>query len=217
MNMKKRVFAGIMTAVLLLASAMGVSAAGSRTDDVTTKGTASEGAYVVQDEQNEFATIKNEDASTYALIAGYNAGTKTEAELLASASADVKKALEGKTMITKIFDLDYIGTETKTSHEVTLLVTTLTSSQKNLVVLHYSEVNDKWEVIEPTKVDYDKKEVTVKFNDLSPVAVYADTTTGGSQGTSPSTVGTSSTWMLWMAVAFVAIGAGVVVSQKNKR
>ena len=52
---------------------------------------------------------------------------------------------------------------------------------------------------------------------MSPVAIYAEVVTGGAAGTSPSTVGTSSTWMLLVAFAIVAVGAGVVASQKKNR
>ena len=117
-----------------------------------------------------------------------------------------------------MFDLEPYGNHPNCTngHTLKLDVPALKNCDPNsVVVLHYSETRGYWEVV--TEVKINGTTLTGKFQDLSPVAIYAKVTTGGAAGTSPSTVGTSSTWMLLAAVAVVALGAGVVATQKKSR
>lgn len=206
--MKKRVLAGLMMAVMVLASAMSVSAAGSRTEEVYTSG-ASAGSYTLDDSDKAFADL---DDKVEAVIKELNNNKATSLKL------DIQKALKGKTLLAKVFDLEPTGDHSKCEkqgyHEIELTVSTITDKCSNIVVLHYSEKRAEWETLTPVKVDGNK--ITVRFADLSPVAVYANVVGGTAVGVSPSTQGISSTWMLYAAMALIVLGSGVVVYQKKR-
>lgn len=220
--MKKRVLAGILMMVFVLASVMGVSAANSATADVTVV-EDSKGYYIIRTGAEQFMDDKGtQDTADDAFVSvkpdidAYNAGTKTLAQLLANYS-DVAKALEGKQALTTIVDLhDVDGGDPAADgkHYVTVKVPTLTDKCSDVKVLHYSMKDSKWEIVE-SKVDVAKQIVTVISDDLSPIAIFANVSTGSATGTSPSTAGTSSAWMLWTAAALIVLGAGVVVSKKR--
>lgn len=192
--MKKRVFAGIMIMVLAFASVMGVSANPSRTDEIYVSGTPSD-------------YFETTDA------------TKTEEDLKNEASDEVKDAIKDKTLIWKVFDLEEVSTPVKNSngkYDVQLTVTTMTKYQKDFVIVYLDNATGKWETLKPT-VDYKNNTLVFELDGITMMGVYATKVSGGAQGTSPSTEGTSSAWMLWMAVAIVALGAGVVATQKKSR
>lgn len=206
--MKKRILAVMMMMVLVIASAMSVSAADSRTEEVHTSG-ASVGSYTLDDSETVFADL---DDKVEAVIKELNDNKAT------SLSTDLQKALKGKTLLAKVFDLEPVGNHDKCTkqgyHELELTVSTITDKCSNIVVLHYSETRGEWETLTPVKVDGNK--ITIRFKDLSPVAVYANVVGGTAVGVSPSTEGVSSTWMLYSAMALIVLGAGVVVSQKKR-
>lgn len=199
--MKKKVLAGIMMAVMMVASVMSVSAAGSVSKEVVTSGDSA------KDHQTDL--VFDVDDSVKKVIDELNAGNIT------SLSADIQKKLAGKTLVAEVVDLQHTDASGTCGHEVELTVTPLTDKCKDVVILHYNKVAKAWEVIEPISVNGDV--VVAKYDNLSPVAIYANVSTSGSTGTSPATVGTSSAWMLWAAVAIVALGAGVVATQKKSR
>ena len=197
--MKKRVFAGIMIMVLMFASVMGVSAAPSRTDEIYVSGTPSD----------YFETTDS---------------AKTESDLKSEASTEVKEEIKDKTLIWKVFDLTETGTNTPVKnsngkYDVQLTVTTMTNNQKDFVIVYFDDATGEWKTLKP-EVDYKNKTLVFELESIANVSamgVYATKLSGGAAGTSPSTEGTSSAWMLWMAVAIVALGAGVVVAQKKSR
>lgn len=205
--MKKRLLAGIMMMVLVLASAMSVSAANSRTEPVYESG-ASVGKYTTNSKADAFSDLKTEIQN---IIKELNAKKVT------SLTADIQKQLEGKTLLSNFCDVEPVGNHdactSRKYHEVELTVTTLTDKCSEVVVLHYSEDRAVWEVIKPIKVDGNK--ITVKFTDLSPVGVYAKVA-DSAVGTAPTTEGVSSTWMMWTAMALIVLGAGAIVSQKKR-
>lgn len=189
--MKKRVLAGIMMAVMMMASVMGVSAAGSKTEEVYASD-ASAKVYVVESGDQ-------------------------------SLKDSAVKAAAGKTIITStaVWNVKAVDGQTPTQnaagkYEVQLAVTALTSSCSDVVVLCYNESAKTWSAVE-AKVDYTNKTIDVALDSLGSIVICANVAAGGSTGTSPSTVGTSSAWMLWVAVAVVALGACVVVAQKKSR
>ena len=229
--MKKRVLAGIMMAAMMVASVMSVSAAGSKQEEVEV------GAESVESEKDTFDYLV--DDITSKLPSGATEEKKEELkasakeaqkaivamnakeEIPASVVADIpeiKTKLAGTTLICPVFELEATGelANSKDPHTVKLNVPALKNCDpKSIVVLHYSVTRGYWEVVTDVKID--GTTLTGTFKDLSPVAIYAKVTTGGAAGTSPSTVGTSSTWMLLAAVAVVALGAGVVATQKKSR
>lgn len=181
-------------AVMMMASVMGVSAAGSKTAEVYVSG---------------------ENAKIYVAEAG-------DQSLKASA-AEVKE-VAGKQVITStaVYDIKEITSGTATpngagKHEVQLTVAGLTSSCSDIVILSYNAGTWTPVAVDASKVDYTNKTIDVELQNLGPIVIYASVAASGSTGTSPSTVGTSSAWMLWAAVAIVALGAGVVATQKKSR
>ena len=200
--------------IMVLASAMSVSAADSRTEQVHTSG-ASVSYYTLDESETALLSgIKTEakKEEVKAIIKELNDNKAT------ALSTDIQKALKGKTLLAYVFDIDPVGDHAKCKeqgyHEIELTVTTITDKCSNIVVLHYSVERDVWETLTPVKVDGNK--ITVRFKDLSPVAVYANVVGGTAVGVSPSTEGVSSAWMLWTAMALIVLGAGVVVSQKKR-
>lgn len=209
--MKKKVLAGIMMAVMVMASVMSVSAAGSRYEEAypSDKNTA---GYTTEAKADTFVDLVQEAQTA---IKDMNADKIPES--LVKDIPTIKETLNKKTLVTDVFDLEPFGDHPNCTkgHTVKLVVPALKNCKADsVVVLHYSEVDNKWEVVESS---VDGTTITATFKTLSPVAIYAEVVTGGAAGTSPSTVGTSSTWMLWAAFAIVAVGAGVVASQKKNR
>ncbi len=199
--MKKRVLAGIMMAVMMMASVMSVSAANSKSKEVNVSGTSAT--------THETDLVFDVDDSVKKVIDEINA------DKITSLSADIQKKLAGKKLIAEVVDLQHKDASGTCNHEVELTVTPLTDKCSDVVILHYDKVAKAWEIIEPISVKGDV--IVAKFDNLSPVAVFANVAEGGSTGTSPSTVGTSSAWMLLVAVAIVALGTGVVATQKKSR
>lgn len=208
--MKKKVLAGIMMAVMMMVSVMSVSAAGSKSGEAYPSGSSSS-SYVTYAYEGVFKDLPAEAQSA---IADLEAGKIPES--IVEDIADIKTQLAGKKLICEVFDLQPVGDHSQCTngHKLQMTIPALKNC-KNVVVLHYSETRGYWEVVKDVKVD--GTTLTGTFQDLSPVAIYAEPVSGGAAGTSPSTVGTSSTWMLWAAVAIVALGTGVVAIQKKSR
>ena len=219
--------------VMVIASAMSVSAADSKTQSVTAGTTADgKGTYEVTVESPKFEELteaeinKNTNITdkAAAIASAKDAAAKIEkinkGETV-SITTEVDKALEGKKLVQKFFDLDEKGDHKKCyteGHNVTLTVDALTTAWKNIVVVHYSTDRTLWETIPVADkdVDYNAKTITFVIKDLSPIAIYADIVEGGATGTSPSTEGVSSAWMLYSAMALIVLGSGVVVYQKKR-
>lgn len=241
MKMKKRILAAAMATVLIVGSAVGVMAEGSRSKNVTLSGEDS-GKYVLTqaiEATEAYKTLKTEEPETAVLIDEVNAGTKTmkafaeELTAMADETTDetskaaleeVVKAVESRDFVTGFFDLVPEGDVEKNEngkYEVTLSVPALTENTTDVAVLHYSTARKIWEVIEPKNVDKENKTVTAEFEDFSPVAVIAkegtfDTLTSGeAQGTSPKTEGVSN-WMLWAGAAVLFLITGSVLLLKRK-
>lgn len=235
--MKKRVLAGIMMAAMMVASVMSVSATGSKTEEVEVETKLEDNAgYTVESKADTFdyledvtelvkdktpaeqAELKESAKEAQDAIVEMNAGKIPES--VVADIKDVKTKLADTKLICPVFDLELYGEHKQCEidgfHTLKLNVPALKNCDpKSVVVLHYSVTRGTWEVVKDVKID--GTTLTGKFQDLSPVAIYAKVTTGGAAGTSPSTVGTSSTWMLLAAVAVVALGAGVVATQKKSR
>ena len=102
-------------------------------------------------------------------------------------------------------------------YEIELTVTTLTNYSDDISILVYNSDDSKWEVVKPKSVDYKNKKIVIEVSDLYAIGIYAKVAASKPEGTAPSTENTSSVWMIWVAMAVVAMGAGVVVSQKKRR
>lgn len=221
MKMKKKVISLIMLVALFAMQVMSVSAA-SKTTGMALTGSASPAYELREMNDSILAGIGNEDVAQ--LIRDINAGKKTLADL-AKTAPDIAAQLEGKTLITPIMDLLPINGGIKSADGKQYIVqkisvSTLAKGMTDVQVLHYSIANQKWEIITPDSVDLNSKEIEVKFNDLSPVAVIANVdaaqAVNSTAGTSPKTgVETSNTWAGFGVAAIVLLGAAAIVVRKR--
>ena len=214
--MKKRVLAGILMMVFVLASVMTVSAADSKKADIRVT-ESQKGHYVVTEGAEEFAEIKTAKQALYDAIVAFNAKIDATTEAKLFEGTQILDSLKGKVCVTDVFDLDKINNGLPLQngkHQVTIEIDALTDGMTGIVVVHY-DMQRGWEVITPDNVE--GKKITATYDNLSPVIIYANAPAGGGTGSSPSTAGTSSAWMLMAAVAIIALGTVVVVSQKKAR
>lgn len=204
--------------VFVLASVMTVSAAGSK--EAAIRVTESQkGHYTITEGADEFAEIKTAKKAVYDAIVAFNAKIDATTEAKLFEGTQILNSLKGKVCVTDVFDLDKINNGNPLQngkHQVTIEVDALTTSMTGVVVVHY-DMTKGWEVITPDSVDLANKKITATYDSLSPVIIYANAPSGSGSGSSPSTGVTSSTWMLMAAVAIIAVGTVVVVSQKKTR
>lgn len=194
--MKKRFLGAVLAAALMVVSTAGVFAAGSKTAVPTVTG-ESAGKYVISEEKDEkivFATLEKENPVVVDTIIQMNKGELKLKDLVEAITAnleemaptmteeqveELKEELKEKELVTRVFDLAPVdgGVVTEEGkYRVTLSVPELTDAMKdkNVKVLHFSTVRTLWEVIEPGEVDFENKELTADFEDLSPVAIIVD-------------------------------------------
>ena len=239
--MKKRLLAVIAAAAMVMTSAMGVFAAGSQTTSIK----AVQNDFT--DEENYFTTTQNVETTDSfialqgkvpeitALIEQVNSGEITtekfleEIAALQDVSEEVKQNIEGKEMLTNVFDLDKVGDPEKTAdgkYRVTLEIPGLTAKTTGLGLLHLTS-EGKWEYIPVVEgsINVEKKTASFDFESFSPVLLVADKGTLDTTATtsdkktdstskSPKTAQTSD-WMVWAVMAAVLAGAGVVVLRKK--
>ena len=212
MKMYKKILTGMVVAVLMLGSVMGVSASESKKATISVSGD-SESKYEIVEGADEFSGLKAQDDVMYDKVVEYKEGKITSKELIAG-SADAVKALDGKTMITGVYDLALKeGVQAGEKHEVTLLVPALTDKVSDVVVAYYDIQAGAWKTIKPTTVKDQK--ITVTLNTLGPIAIWASVDTAGDQ-TSPETGMGSSTWMFWTVAVLVVAGAGAILTQRKR-
>lgn len=225
--MKKRFLGTLLAAALVVTQAVSVFAAGSKTTQATLSGESAGKYEVTEGTRESFSEVK--EAAVLDAIMAVNEGTSKLEDLAATlkeTAPEVAKELEGKTLATKFFDLKAIGDGVKTEdgkYKVTFTVPSLTKSLTEVKVLHYSTARSTWEVIAPEDVNYTTKEITAKFEDLSPVAVIGKNTGSAAVGSANSTTGTSpktgvaSDWALYVSASAVLLGAAVVVLGRNRK
>lgn len=229
--MKKKLLGSVLAVAVLAVSSLGAFAAGSKTADVTPVGDNSGNYVVTQYEEEKMAELEAETPDVAELVRQSNDDEITTEDVItrvlemveASIPEELetfRQELEGKTMLTQFVDLDTVGDVVLNEdgmYETTLSVPTLTEAATNVRILHYSTVRSLWEIVIPSDVNYEDKEITAAFEDLSPIVVLADVdeTADVAEGTSPKT-GVTSDWGLYMAGAVVLFGAaGAVYSRKR--
>lgn len=218
--MKKRMYGMVLAAALVVTQAVSAFAAPSRTTDVKPAGD-SVGYYETKTGTEEtFAYLDETVPEVKKLIMDINKGV-TGLDSIAEAAPELKEELEGKSLVTGFFDLEPINGGIKTAdgkYIVTLSVPELTKSMTNVRLLHYSTDRNVWEIITPNDVNYEQKQITAEFIDLSPVAVIADidkSQTEGS-GTSPQT-GVSAQWPIYGVLALMFMGISAAFFARNKK
>lgn len=217
--MKKKLISLAMLVTVFAMQVVGVSAA-SKTTTMATTG-ASQGKYDVEAmSQSELAEVK--DQATADLIKDINAGTKTLDDL-AKAESSIAADLAGESLITAFMDVTPINGGIKLAdgrYQVTLSVPALAKGMTDVKVLHYSTERNVWEVITPSNVDLDNKELTFEVQDLSPVAIIAKVNASqavtNTTGTSPKTGVASTNTVPFVGAAVVLLGAAAVVAFRKK-
>lgn len=221
--MKKRILGTLLAAALVVTQAVSVFAAGSKTTQATPAG-ESVGKYeMIEGTEENFKEVAEKAPEVVEKIVAINEGTAT-LESIVEQAEQLKEELTGKVLVTKFFDVKPIDGGVKAEdgkYIVTFHVPNLTEALQDVKVLHYSTERAVWEVINPENVDYAKKEITAKFEDLSPVAIIgkntgAGSSTGSTEGTSPKT-GVVSNWGIYVGASVLLLGAAVVVLGRNRR
>ena len=219
--MKKKLIGLAMLVKVFAMQVVGVSAA-SKTATMAVTG-SSKGYYEVDAmDQEELAEVAKADKATAELIKDINAGTKTLKDL-AKAESSIASELEGKSLVTAFMDLRKIGDVSKTAdgkYQVTLSVPALTKGMTDVKVLHFSTERKVLEVITPSNVDLDNKEITFELQDLSPIAIIAKVDASqavtNTTGTSPKTGVDSTNTVPFAGAAVVLLGAAAVVAFRKK-
>ena len=234
--MRKRILGTILSAALVVTSAVSVFAAGSRTTQVTLVGESAASYQVSEGTAENFATAQEAAPKVVEKILQVNEGTltlptlvqqlkeivanttegQTELNMTEEEVDALAQEVEGKSMVTQFFDLIPIngGVQTEDGKYIaTISVPSLTEAMTNVKLLHFSTERLVWEIIEPNDVNYTNKQITAEFQDLSPVAVIADIDESKAAGTdttgtgvAPKT-GVDSTWGVYAAGAVVLLGA----------
>ena len=245
--MRKRILGTILSAALVVTSAVSVFAAGSRTTQVTLVGESAASYQVSEGTAENFATAQEAAPKVVEKILQVNEGTltlptlvqqlkeivanttegQTELNMTEEEVDALAQEVEGKSMVTQFFDLIPINGGVKTEdgkYIATISVPSLTEAMTNVKLLHFSTERLVWEIIEPNDVNYTNKQITAEFQDLSPVAVIADIDESKAAGTdttgtgvAPKT-GVDSTWGVYAAGAVVLLGtAGAMFVIGRKR
>ena len=222
--MKKRILGTLLAAALVVTQAVSVFAAGSKTTQATPAGESAGKYEMIEGTEENFKEVAEKAPEVVEKIMAINEGTAT-LESIAEQAEQLKEELTGKTLVTKFFDVKPVDGGVKAEdgkYIVTFHVPNLTEALQDVKVLHYSTERAVWEVINPENVDYAKKEITAKFEDLSPVAIIGkntgagSSTTDSSASTSPKT-GVGSDWGIYVSASVLLLGAAVVVLGRNRR
>ena len=222
--MKKRMLGTLLAAALVVTQAVSVFAAGSKTTQATPAGESAGKYEMIEGTTENFNEVAAKAPEVVEKIEAINEGNAT-LETVAEQAEQLKEELTGKTLVTKFFDVKPVDGGVKAEdgkYIVTFHVPNLTEALQDVKVLHYSTERAVWEVINPENVDYAKKEITAKFEDLSPVVIIGkntgagSSTTDSSASTSPKT-GVGSDWGIYVSASVLLLGAAVVVLGRNRR
>ena len=222
--MKKRILGTLLAAALVVTQAVSVFAAGSKTTQATPAGESAGKYEMIEGTTENFNEVAAKAPEVVEKIEAINEGNAT-LETVAEQAEQLKEELTGKTLVTKFFDVKPVDGGVKAEdgkYIVTFHVPNLTEALQDVKVLHYSTERAVWEVINPENVDYAKKEITAKFEDLSPVVIIGkntgagSSTTDSSASTSPKT-GVGSDWGIYVSASVLLLGAAVVVLGRNRR
>lgn len=218
--MKKKLFGTILAAALIVSQAVTALAAGESKEGGMSLVGDSAGKYeLVEATADSLPDLAASAPEVMAKIEAVNSGAET-LQSVADLAPELADDLAGKVMLTKFFDLIPIngGVQTEDGkYRVNLSVPALSGNVSEVGLLHYSTSRNVWEIVEPEAVDYTNKEVTVVFEDLSPVAVIGKVSGGAdaSVGTSPKT-GMTYGWAAWLGAAVVLGVTGTAVYRKAR-
>lgn len=219
--MKKKLFGTMLAAVLVVASAVSAFAAPSKSGQVTVAGSSVGKYQTAEIASGSLQDLEQSKPEVVNKILAVNAGTET-LQSIGEQQSDIAASLEGKSLLTSIFDLTAVDGGEKNAegkYVVTLSVPALSEAASEVMVLHYSTVRNLWEVITPSNVDLANKEITVEFEDLSPVAVIAKVDAAAAVdnavGSAPKT-GVASDWALYLSAAVVLLAAAGFAVKRSR-
>ena len=217
--MKKKLISLAMLVTVFAMQVVGVSAA-SKTTTMAATG-AAQGKYDVEAmSQSEVADVAKVNQTAADLIKDVNAGTKTLDDI-AKAESSIASDLTGESLVSAFMDVTPINGGVQLAdgrYQVTLSVPALTMT--DVKVLHFSTARNVWEVITPSNVDLNNKELTFEVQDLSPIAIIAKVDASqavtNTTGTSPKTGVDSTNTVPFAGAAVVLLGAAAVVAFRKK-
>ena len=198
MKMAKRFMALALAAVLSVGSAFCVSAAGSRTKDITVSQEQSKIYEVVQkiEETTEFKDLQTKvpavaeafqkvgegkmDVTEFVDVLKALAADETD-ETLKAAIEEVIEKLDGKEFVTgfdqfKVLDKDKAEVNADGKYEVEISVPTITDDMENIQLLCYNAETKEWTIVEPISIDKENKTIKVALEDMCYFTVIADAT-----------------------------------------
>lgn len=219
--MKKKLISLAMLVTVFAMQVVGVSAA-SKTTTMAATG-AAQGKYDVEAmSQSEIADVAKVNQTAADLIKDVNAGTKTLDDI-AKAESSIASDLAGESLVTAFMDVTPTNGGVQLAdgrYQVTLSVPALTKGMTDVKVLHFSTARNVWEVITPSNVDLNNKELTFEVQDLSPIAIIAKVNASqavtNTAGTSPKTGVDSTNTVPFAGAAVVLLGAAAVVAFRKK-
>lgn len=236
--MKRKLLALALTLGLVAALPLTAGAAAPSQSTGVTVAPDDSAAYAVAPSGQQFTGERAPEKAVLDKITAFN-GRTTDLVSLVDADGEsgvaqtaeqteaLQAELSGKTALTGVLDAYPVngGTpDANGNHKITFHLPNLTRAATEVQILHYSMTRHIWELV-PTEVDYDAKNVTGTFADLSPVVIVAkvaESGNGGSgsgsgtaEGTSPKT-GESADYLCWFGAAVVLGAAAVLVKQPKK-
>lgn len=198
MRKTNKILAGILTAAMLM-SPVTAWAGPSITDKVVVV-EDSVGKYIVTDKIEDSEVFKNmesEDKEMTDLIKEVNEGKKDMKAFTEKLTAELEtitdeKAKESVEKVLKEveekkleFLTGFMSFEKETDaeveknkngkYDVTIHVPILVEELKDVVILYYNKELKCWEIIEPTKVDFEKQTIKFEVEDFSLISVLANT------------------------------------------
>lgn len=222
--MKKILKALLATVLLLSVSTAAVCAEGSpsKIGEITYWEAYDENdnKYSTEDYYMTFQPVElehahNNDEVQYQWILDVNNGQKTMADLLKELGIMPSNG-KNVVMFQPILDLTLKRKSDDTDVQsykvkVTFEVPNLIEGMGDILVYHHSSLTGKDELIKPLKVDYEKKELTVYFDDLSPITVI-----GMQKVQKPVDTSAKDYTGLFAGIALAAAALLIAINKKEK-
>ena len=194
---KKFMTLALATALGVGCATVGVSAAGSRTSDITVSQEQSAIYEVVQkiETTEGFTALKEELPAVADAFKEVNEGkmemtgfvdvlkTLAEDETLTeeakAALEEVIEKLDGKDFVTgftqfKVLDFDKAVKNEDGKYEVEFAVPSITDDMENIQLVCYNSEKNEWTIIDPINVDKENKTLKVALDDLCYFTIVAD-------------------------------------------
>lgn len=176
---------------------VGVSAAGSRTNEITVSAEQTQVYEIAKkiEETEGFQTLKEELPAVADAFKEVNEGKmemegfvdtlktlaeEVEDEEVKVAIEELVEKLDGKDFVTgftefKVIDLDKAEKNENGNYEVEISVPSLTDDMENIQIVCYSKEGTKtWQIIDPIDVDKENKTLKVELPDLCFFTIVAD-------------------------------------------